>query len=75
MPQVTCQFEKKDGQSISFTSEKSYLSSGLKNIFYELDLLNQTYKGSAMEYILAEEKSEFLDVRVSDSVRIIKNRF
>ena len=63
---VSCYFEKKDGKSLLLYSSKSHLFGGLKNIFYELNLVNDSYKGSLMEYVIAEGNSGIIRISNPD---------
>ena len=70
---ITIKFENENGDGWTIQS-KGYINSGLKEIFSELEVLNDKYKGSFMEYIIGESNTGFIKLRDNTFIEIVKRR-
>jgi len=73
-PYVRAQFESESGEIFDIERTDVTLTRGLKDIFFEIELISSRYKGSAIEYIINEQKNGIFKVNNPGSITIIKSR-
>jgi hypothetical protein len=74
-PYVKAQFESESGEIFDIERKDISLERGLKDIFFEIELLSSRYKGSVIEYIINEQKNGYFKVNNPNSISIIKSRY